>query len=154
MNYFITEIKLCITAVFGALAAWLGIVPHILIILAVVMIIDYITGIINAWISGELCSKCGIVGIFKKTFYLIIIAVASIADKLIVIIAQGFNFDIKLAGFFGMLTAIWLILNELLSILENIGKLNVPMPDFLKKAIYVLKNSVEEKGKIEEDNNE
>ena len=44
---------------------------------------------------------------------------------------------------FGLLVAVWLIINEMISILENLGKLGVPIPEFLTKIIKRLKNSAE-----------
>ena len=46
---------------------------------------------------------------------------------------------------FGLLVAVWLIINEMISILENLSKLGVPIPDFLTKVIQRLKNSAERK---------
>jgi phage-related holin len=42
-----------------------------------------------------------------------------------------------------MLVTIWLIINEMISILENLSKIGVPIPEFLKKIIGRLKNTVE-----------
>lgn len=48
--------------------------------------------------------------------------------------------------FFGLLVAIWFLLNELLSILENVGRAGTPLPGFLQKLIAALKHTVEGKG--------
>ena len=55
----------------------------------------------------------------------------------------GVNFNVNY--FFGLMVTIWLIINELLSILENLGELGVPLPGFLVKSIKSLKNTVDEK---------
>ena len=47
---------------------------------------------------------------------------------------------------FGWITLFWLMLNELLSITENLGRMGVPVPGYLKKVIAVLKSDVEKKG--------
>ena len=39
----------------------------------------------------------------------------------------------------------WLTLNELLSVIENLGRIGVPLPNFLKKIIAQLKDTVDKK---------
>lgn len=46
------------------------------------------------------------------------------------------------------LVVVWYMLMELGSILENIGKMGAPLPDFLKKMIAVLKATVDTSGDI------
>ena len=41
---------------------------------------------------------------------------------------------------------VWLILNECISILENIDKIGVPVPDFLMSLVKRLKSNTEQKG--------
>jgi phage-related holin len=43
-----------------------------------------------------------------------------------------------------MIITIWLIINELISILENLGEMNIPLPGFLIKMIKSLKSKVED----------
>ena len=38
---------------------------------------------------------------------------------------------------------VWLIINELISILENLGEIGVPLPEFLVNAVKSLKNKVD-----------
>ena len=45
-----------------------------------------------------------------------------------------------------ILVTVWLIINELISVLENLSRMGVPIPNFLKKIIDRLKNTVDEKG--------
>ena len=44
------------------------------------------------------------------------------------------------------LVVVWYMLMELGSILENIGKMGAPLPEFLKKMIVVLKATVDSAG--------
>ena len=55
--------------------------------------------------------------------------------------------DIQINYCFGMMISVWLIINELLSILENLGKLGIPLPDFLLKAIERLRDGVDRRTK-------
>ena len=135
-----------ISAVITGLLYYLGIVAVPIIILIVAMIIDYTTGMLSAWLNAELSSKKGIKGIVKKVSYLALVAVAMIVDWLIFQGLQQINVDLHYSVFFAVLVTVWLIINELISVLENLSRMGVPIPNFLKKIIDRLKNTVDEKG--------
>ena len=135
-----------VSAVITGLLYYLGIVAVPIIILIVAMIIDYVTGMMSAWLNSELSSKKGIKGIVKKISYLALVAVAMIVDWLIFQGLRQINIDMKYSVFFAVLVAVWLIINELISVLENLSRMGVPIPNFLKKIIDRLKNTVDEKG--------
>ena len=63
--------------------------------------------------------------------YAVVVSVAMISDWIIINVAERIGVNIPLTTFFGLLVAIWLIVNECISILENLIKLEVPMPNFL-----------------------
>ncbi len=135
-----------VSAVITGLLHYLGIVAVPIIILIVAMIIDYVTGMLSAWLNAELSSKKGIKGIVKKISYLALVAVAMIVDWLIFQGLQQINVDLHYSVFFAVLVTVWLIINELISVLENLSRMGVPIPNFLKKIIDRLKNTVDEKG--------
>ena len=133
-----------VSAVITGLLYYLGIVAVPIIILIVAMIIDYVTGMLSAWLNSELSSKKGIKGIVKKVSYLALVAVAMIVDWLIFQGLQQINVDLHYSVFFAVLVTVWLIINELISVLENLSRMGVPIPNFLKKLIDRLKNTVDE----------
>ena len=147
-----------VSAVITGLLHYLGIVAVPIIILIVAMIIDYVTGMLSAWLNSELSSKKGIKGIVKKISYLALVAVAMIVDWLIFQGLQQINVDLHYSVFFAVLVAVWLIINELISVLENLAKMGVPIPNFLKKLINRLKTTIDEseredKNYVQKDNN-
>lgn len=135
-----------ITAAFAGLGLYLRELAVPVIILAVVMILDYITGIVGAWMSGQLCSRTGILGIIKKLAYLCAVAVAIVIDYVIQNAAGRTGLDLGNFYMFGLLVTIWLILNECISILENLSELGVPLPAFFMKLIMKLKKTTETRG--------
>ena len=46
-------------------------------------------------------------------------------------------------AFFGLLVTLWYILNELLSVIENAGRMGGPVPEWLRKYIAVLKDKID-----------
>lgn len=134
----------------GALSAFLavavnyvGIIAVPIIMLCVVMLLDYITGMVAAWRSRELSSKKGSFGIIKKLCYLIAVCVGIIVDWVIYSGLDSMGVSLGITVLFGVIIAIWLIINELLSIVENLRKIGVPLPAFLEKIVRRLKNTTE-----------
>lgn len=117
-----------------------------LIVLSIFMVLDYCTGMVKAWKSCELSSKIGIDGIVKKVCYMVLVVVAMGVDYLIYSGLVAVNIEnVQFNMLFGMLVSIWLIINEMISIVENLGAIGVPIPDFLKKILKKLKVSSERK---------
>ena len=128
----------------GALAAYFNVLLIPLAVLMGAMLIDYITGRAGAAYTGEINSRVGVTGIIKKAGYLALVAVGMVVDYLInsALVNIGINFRIYYC--FGMIITIWLIINELISILENLGELKIPLPKFLVNTIKSLKGRVED----------
>lgn len=102
--------------------------------LIIAIAIDYISGIIKAFINKELSSKIGVKGLLKKVGVLLIVALATLIDKI--------------TGETGMVRTLviyYFVANEGLSVIENLGEAGLPIPDVIKKALKSLKN--ESKGK-------
>lgn len=137
------ELQMFVSAVFAGLLYYLGIVAVPIIMLVFAMIVDYITGMSAAWYNSELSSKKGIKGIVKKISYLALVVVAMIIDWLISQGLQQINIEFQYSVFFAVLVAVWLIINELISTLENLSRMGVPIPNFMKKLIDRLKTTVE-----------
>lgn len=142
-------IKAIISAAFAALTVYVGRLLVPLAVLIAVMIIDYGTGMVKAWITSNLSSKIGLKGIVKKVSYLLVIAVAMVCDWLIGYGLSAAGLDSVAPAFVCILVTIWFIINECISILENLGEIGVPLPGFLLKMIKRLKGNVERGAEVE-----
>lgn len=96
--------------------------------LAIMMVLDYITGVISAIYNKKVNSKIGFKGILKKMLYLIAIMVASLLDNLL---GQQVIRYVVIYFFFA---------NDGISILENIAKCNVKLPQKLIDSLEQLKD--------------
>lgn len=148
-----------IMAVQGALAAAgaylsdrLGILYPVLCVLMGMMVLDYVTGMLaskNESIDhpGDAdygwSSKKGAQGIIKKVGYLCVIAVAMVVDYVIAKVSGELGFQMYASTFFGLLVTVWYLMNELLSIIENAGRMGAAVPEGLLKYIAVLKDKIE-----------
>lgn len=102
-------------------------------ILLAFVIIDYVTGLIASAVEGRLRSKVGLVGIARKVLIFLMVAVANLVD--IVLIESG----IREEPFLMMAVIVFYIINELLSITENGGRIGLPIPSQIRQAIEMLK---------------
>lgn len=132
-------------AVLGAVTAYLNILLLPIIVLVVVMLIDYITGMSQAYISHTLNSRIGVTGIIKKIGYIIAVTVGIVTDYLISSALVSCGIDLKINCCFGMIVTVWFIINELISILENLSEIGTPLPKFLISIVKRLKTTVEAK---------
>ena len=130
-------------AVLGAsIVSYFGTLAAPLLVLLCAMIVDYVTGMVKAYMAAQLSSKIGLRGILKKLCYMAMVAVGAAIDYLLGNALVQVGIDMHIEMFCGMLVAIWLIINELISILENLAVIGVPGFPALTKLIERLKNTV------------
>ena len=140
------NIRLAITGAFGLFCAYFQWLVVPLGIMTLLMIVDYVTGMTKAWVTNQVSSKVGVVGIIKKVGYFCIVLCAMVLDYLIktTLLSAGIvlpeNFTIAI------LVILWLIVNEIISILENLAIMGVNMPRWLISLVKKLKVVAEKNG--------
>ena len=139
-------IKAVTTVALAAVGSYFRQLAIPVILLAIVMVLDYATGLASAWIGRRLSSRSGLIGIIKKLCYMVLVAVAAVVDWVIQISAEQAGITVALPSIFALLTTIWLTLNECISILENLNEIGVPVPPFLLAVIKRLKKGAENSG--------
>lgn len=117
-----------IAAVCTTLVYLLGGVDVALSCLLIAIVLDYVSGLIKAFVIKNLSSKTGIKGIIKKVSILLIVMLAVLVDRV-----TGETGAIR------TLVIYYFVANEGLSILENLGQAGVPIPQSIKKALKVMK---------------
>ena len=103
-------------------------------VLIILMIIDYITGILAGFYFKELSSKKSFKGIIKKFFLLTIVSLSQMMDE--ILCGNGLIRSTILLFF---------ISTEGLSILENSIKVGVPVPKWLTEKLEQIRNDSENK---------
>lgn len=101
--------------------------------LLIVIVIDYITGVISAIYNKKLNSTIGLKGILKKFSYLIIVSLSVILDRIV-----------GDTGAIRTLIIYFFVANDGISIVENIGKMGVPLPKKLTEVLEQLRNKGDE----------
>ena len=117
-----------ITIGFGSLVGFIFLVTggqdEAMRILLILMTVDYLSGVIKAFVTCTANSKAGVIGILKKVMIILVIVLAYQLDIL---------FNGKLA--IKTLAIGVFISNEGLSILENASLCGLPIPEKLKKVL-------------------
>lgn len=100
---------------------------EIVVVLLVMMALDYISGLMGAAYERKLNSRIGFNGLIRKSYYLLLLGsvylIGSVVDGI------GYAAD-------GL--AIALIVMEFVSITENGTKMNLPMPEPVKKILLIV----------------
>lgn len=102
-----------------------------LIALVALVALDYVAGVMAAFVNRKLDSQIGAKGIAKKVGYFMLVCVAGIIDR-----SAGLG-----APMLRTLVIWFLIANEGLSITENLAALDVPIPGPMRQALERLKES-------------
>ena len=145
------KIRYTFISVFTAINGFLGSLAVPFYLLVLTNLLDYVTGIGAAVYRGErVSSETGFHGIAKKVCMWLLVLVGYIVDYIIISMGQTmhiqFGFDCLVAG----AVVFWLLANELISILENVADIGVPMPSFLLKAVELVKEKAEQSAETEE----
>ena len=149
------KIKAIVTAIFATLTSLLGALAIPVGLLVACNIIDYITGLTASKYRGqEISSYKGIRGITKKVCMWLLIIVGAILDELIKYAVFQMGMSIPFTFMISCIVAVWLICNELISILENLKDIGVPLPDFLIKLTKNIKSQIENKTDVIKDESE
>lgn len=97
--------------------------------LIIFMTMDYLTGVLSAAMNKKLSSKIGFRGLLKKMGILCIISLTAIMDRNLLN-----STTLRNAAVF------YYISNEGISILENLAKLGIPIPQKLKEVLYEIRD--------------
>ena len=122
------KIQTAVTALGGILGYFVGGLDGLLTALIILMVLDYITGVMCAIVDRTLSSAVGFKGIFKKVLIFMLVGVAHIMDMHV--ISTGDALRSAVICFY--------LSNEGVSLLENAGHLGLPIPEKLKAILAQL----------------
>lgn len=141
-----TAIKTLLTAVFAFLSSFLGVLAIPVILMVACNVIDYVTGLMaSPYRKEDINSYKSIRGIIKKVSMWLLVVVGTIIDQLLIYAADTIGFSLPFTFLIACIVAIWIICNELISILENIKDMGVNIPAFLEPIVKNIKSQVEDK---------
>ena len=128
MKEFWNAIQFVFTAIGGWLGYFLGGCDGLVVALVVFVVADYLTGVMCAISERKLSSEVGFKGICRKVIIFILVGIANILD--VQVIGSGSVLRTAVIFFY--------ISNEGVSLLENAGRLGLPIPEKLKAVLEQL----------------
>lgn len=149
-------IKAIITAATGFLSSVLGILYIPVLLMVACNLIDYITGLVAAKYrtDGGISSYRSMKGITKKVMMWLLVVVGAIIDEVLAYTSVTLGLAMPFTFLVACIVAIWIICNEIISILENMLDIGVDIPTFLLPMIKNIKRQAEGVTGIEEDKEE
>lgn len=146
------KVKATVIAALSVLMSWLGILTIPVLLLVGCNIIDYITGLMAAKFreDGGISSYKSIRGIYKKIGMWMLVIVGAFVDVLIQYSVECASIEIAVPFVVATVVAVWLVVNELISILENLKDSGVTIPPFLMPLMKYINRKVEDKAKLAE----
>lgn len=103
-------------------------------VLIVFMTLDYSTGVLYAYLIGQLSSEVGFKGLVKKCMILVVVIIGVMLDRML---GNG-------TWMFRTLVCYFYIANEGISLLENVGNIGIPIPNKIRNALEQLNKDDEE----------
>ena len=116
-------------------------ITEVMIILLFVLILDYITGIVQGFLNGGFSWDKAFKGILKKVMYGPVLILGFAADYIIMYLTERVGVQWGLSGVIGIAACIYLIGTEGFSIIQNLLLIGVPAPDFLQKVFGLMRDN-------------
>lgn len=103
-------------------------------LLVLVIVIDYVSGVLKGFYTKEVSSNTGFKGIIRKAMIFVVVIVAVVLDRLIG--KEG-------VWLFRTLVVYFFISNECISILENCSVMGLPIPKKLLDVLAQIKDKTD-----------
>ena len=148
--------KRILTTVVSVLSSLLGILYIPVMLMVCCNVIDYATGLMAAKYRKEntISSYKSFKGIAKKVSMWLLVVVGAIVDELIKYAVQTVGITVPFTFLIACVVAVWIVCNELISILENIKDIGVNIPRFLLPLVKNIKSQTEQAIDIEDKESE
>lgn len=102
-----------------------------LILPIVLMGIDILTGFLNAWAKKEIRSKKLRTGLSKK-----------VGEISILVIGEFVSYALRVPPEVMKFLSLYILFMEFISILENLDKVGVPIPNFIRKVVNNVSDTI------------
>lgn len=101
--------------------------------------------------AQDINSYKSIRGIFKKVSMWLLVVVGAIIDEMLLYASASIGWKSPVTFLAACVVAMWLICNEIISILENIQDMGVNIPAFMQPLVKHIRSQVEDQVKVDND---
>jgi phage-related holin len=101
--------------------------------------------------AEDINSYKSIRGIFKKVSMWLLVVVGAIIDEMLLYASTSIGWKSPVTFLVACVVAMWLICNEIISILENIQDMGVNIPAFMQPLVKHIRSQVEDQVKVDND---
>lgn len=139
--------KIIFSVLIGTISSLYQQYAAILILVILAICLDVVTGLIKSKVTGEaINSKKGTVGFWKKMSFLVSFMFGIFMDIFIPVLLTVINIQLPFNCPFGFIVGVYIILNESISICENIYKTNPnAIPKWLKDFLVLAVKEIDDK---------
>ena len=139
--------KITFSVLIGTISSLYQQYTAILILVILAICLDVVTGLIKTKATGKtISSKKGTIGFWKKMSFLVSFMFGIFMDVFIPILLSVINIQLPFNCPFGFIVGVYIILNESISICENIYKTNTnAIPKWLKDFLTLAVKEIDDK---------
>jgi len=142
-------LKLSMSVLTGLVASFWGIYGPVILCVLIAICMDVVSGLVAAMASGEkLSSRVGWIGFWKKMALILALAFGIFMDSFIPILLGTITLEIPFTMPIGTIVGCYIVINEAISIIENINKASpTALPKWIKKLLEGASKTIDEGGK-------
>ena len=131
-------------SLWGALSALFGVLALPMILMLACNIIDYATGLMAIPYRGDTPkSYKHIHGLIKKISMWLLVAVGGVIDALLKYASGQLGINFPFNYLFACVVCVWIICNEILSILENLRDIGIKVPAFMYAPVDAVQGQID-----------
>lgn len=140
-------LKITLAGLTGLVGSFFGAYVPVLCCVLFAICFDVMTGLVRAKITGEsINSKTGTIGFWKKLALLLGLFFGIFLDIFIPIVLNIVTINLPFKLPIGTIVGCYIILNEAISILENLNKSGVLLPKWIKTMLKGTKDTIDKGG--------
>lgn len=137
-------VKAFFTTAGSLLSSAFGILYIPVLLMVACNVLDYVTGLMAAPARSDgISSYLSMKGIIKKVTMWLMVVVGAIIDELLLYASDVLGFSLPFTFLVACIVAIWIVCNELISILENMIDIGVSIPSFLMPLVKNIRSQTE-----------
>lgn len=133
-----------LVTVWGTITATLGVLAFPIVLMLTCNCIDYVTGMMAIPYRGETPkSYKHIHGLQKKIGMWLLVAVGAVIDGLLKYTTEQIGVTLPFSYIFACVVCVWIICNEIISILENLRDIGIKVPGFMYTPVEQVQEQIE-----------